>query len=248
MTAALFLADLDQPQIGAKFTLDGDEGRHAAVVRRIRVGETISVADGAGRGIRGPVLTVTKNSVTLQIAELLTAAELPVQFTVVQALAKGDRAEAAVEMLTEVGVDRIVPWQASRSVAKWTVDRQERQLGRWRATAREATKQSRRLRVPVIAAPASTADVAQLIAHADCALVLHEGGTQSLAGLGLPAAGEILLVVGPEGGVSEAELGSFAEAGGALVQISEAVLRTSTAGVVGVAQAQALLGLGSMSA
>ncbi|MFV0451700.1 MAG: 16S rRNA (uracil(1498)-N(3))-methyltransferase [Propioniciclava sp.] len=241
MTDPLFLADLNSPEVGAEITLDGDEGRHAAAVRRIRTGETILVSDGAGTGARGEVVAVGKGSVTLRVDEVIVAAEPAVRFTVVQALAKGDRAEAAVEMLTEVGVDRIIPWQASRSVVRWAPERRDRQVGRWRATAREAAKQSRRLRVPVVTAPMTTAEVAQLVAETRCALVLHEDADIPMNRVDLPAGGDVLLIVGPEGGITTEERSAFVRSGAAAVVVNDAVLRTSTAGVVGVAQVQALL-------
>ena len=240
MTDPLFLADLDAPKVGEEFTLTGDEGRHAAGVRRIRVGENVTVADGAGTGIRGPVTAVDKASVTLTVAEVLTAGTPRVRYTAVQALAKGDRAELAVEMLTEVGVDRIVPWQASRSVVRWTNDREGRQLGRWRAIARSATKQSRRLRVPIVTAAVSTDELGLLVSQQATALILREGASLPLAALDLPAEGEVLVIVGPEGGLTDGEIATFEAAGARQVLVSDAVLRTSTAGVVALAQLQAL--------
>lgn len=240
MTDPLFLADLDDAAVGDRFTLAGDEGRHAAVVRRIRVGERVMVADGGGNGVRGMVVEVGKASVTLEIDEVLASPEPPVRHHVVQALAKGDRSEAAVEMLTELGVDRVIPWQSSRSVVKWTHDREERQLGRWRSTAREATKQSRRLRVPVVTSAMTTRELAALIGEVALALVLHEAASETLAETDLPDAGDVLLIVGPEGGISDDEVKVFTDAGARAVLISDGVLRTSTAGVVALAQAQAL--------
>ncbi|WP_232547668.1 16S rRNA (uracil(1498)-N(3))-methyltransferase [Propioniciclava soli] len=240
MTEALFLADLTRCRVGDTFTLGGDEGRHAAAVRRIRVGETIVVSDGAGTAIRGPVTATDKASVTLEVAEVLTAQAPTVRYIVAQALAKGDRAELAVEMLTEVGVDRIIPWQASRSVVKWSPDREERQAGRWRSTAREATKQSRRLRVPIIAAPMTTRELAELAREVALTLILHEGASAPLPRVAVPEEGDVLVIVGPEGGLTDAEIATFEAAGGRQVLISDAVLRTSSAGVVAVAQLQAL--------
>lgn len=178
---------------------------------------------------------------TIRVDELLDEPEHGVRFTVVQALAKGDRAELAVEMLTEVGVDRIIPWQASRSVVKWAPERRDRQVGRWRTAARKATKQSRRLSVPVIPMPMTTSEVAQVVADAPAALILHESAERMLRADDLAVAGDILVVVGPEGGLSDDEVATFAEAGGRVVLVSDGVLRTSTAGVVAVAAAQALL-------
>ncbi len=242
MTEALFLTDLHDPAVGDRVHLTGDEGRHAAAVRRIRVGETIMISDGAGTGVRGPVVEADKTSVTVEVAEVLHAETPAVRYHVVQALAKGDRSESAVEMLTEVGVDRIIPWQSSRSVVKWTHDREERQLGRWRSTAREATKQSRRLRVPIVTAAMTTRELVELIPSADIALILHEEATETPRRLPkpLPTEGDVLVIVGPEGGLTDEEVAAFTAAGAFPTLISDGVLRTSTAGVVALAQLQAL--------
>lgn len=240
MTSPLFLADLDEPRVGDEFVLAGEEGRHAATVRRIRVDEVITVSDGAGAGIRGPVIAVDKASVTLRIEEVLHAEPPVVRYLAAQALAKGDRAELAVEVLTELGIDQIIPWQAERSIVKWTTDREGRQLGRWRSTARQATKQSRRLRVPIITAPVSTRELALLIPQTALALILHEAATDLLTSVELPSEGDVLVIIGPEGGISDAELAELEAAGARQVLVSDGVLRTSTAGVVALAQLQAL--------
>ncbi len=139
MTEAMFLADLDSPVVGGSVAVTGDEGRHAAIVRRIRKGEVVLVSDGIGLAVRGPVLTADVNGLVVEVAEVLVADEPSgLRFTVVQALAKGDRSELALEMLTELGVDEIVPWQASRSVVRWAPDRVERALARWRSIVRES--------------------------------------------------------------------------------------------------------------
>ncbi|MFT4215618.1 MAG: 16S rRNA (uracil(1498)-N(3))-methyltransferase [Micropruina sp.] len=240
MTEALFLADLDSPAIGDTVAVTGDEGRHAAIVRRIRKGETVLVSDGIGHAIRGSVVTSDVNGLVVEVAEVLSDPARPLRFTVVQALAKGDRSDQALEMLTELGVDEIVPWQASRSVVKWAPDRVERALGRWRTIVREATKQSRRFRVPRVSPPLTTAELALRIAEPALTLVLHEGADAWPSAADLPAEGEVMVIVGPEGGLAPEELELFAEAGGRPTLIADAVLRTSTAGVVALAQLQAL--------
>ena len=241
MTDALFLATLeDDPRVGDEVHVTGDDGRHAAAVRRIKVGETILVSDGAGTGVRGEVTAVDRAEVTLRVQEVLRAPEGPLHLVAVQALAKGDRAELAVEVLTELGIDEIVPWTAARSVVKWVPERAERHLLRWRSTAREAAKQSRRLRVPIVGMPMSTRELALRIEQTALTLVLHEDAATPLAAVDLPTEGEVLLVVGPEGGITPEEVALFEAAGGRAVTISDAVLRTSTAGVVALAQVQAL--------
>lgn len=240
MTEALFLADLDSPAVGDTVAVTGDEGRHAAIVRRIRKGEVVLVSDGIGNAIKGPVLTADVNGLTVEVAEVLADPARPLRFTVVQALVKGDRTELALEMLTELGVDEIVPWQASRSVVKWAPDRVERALARWRNIVREATKQSRRFRVPRVSPPLTTAELALRIGEPTLTLVLHEGADAWPSVVDLPAEGEVMIIVGPEGGLTVEELALFAEAGGRPTLIADAVLRTSTAGVVALAQLQAL--------
>ena len=240
MTEPLFLAYLDDPQVGGQVTLAGEEGRHAAQVRRIRKGEVIWISDGAGTAVRGPVVELAKQQLAIEVAEVVHVPAGPVRYVAVQALPKGDRAQQAVEMLTELGVDEIVPWQAERSVVKWGPDRVERGLTKWRAVAREAAKQSRRFRVPIVSAPLTTAELALRIAQTALTTVLHETATDPIAGLDVPGSGEIMFIVGPEGGLTDHEVATFEAAGGKVVLIADTVLRTSTAGVVALAQLQAL--------
>ena len=236
MSDPVFLVDgLDSPAMGDTVTLAGDEGRHAVVVRRIRVGERVVLTDGRGLGVEGTVTAVADASLRLKVDNVRQVPEPAVRYVVGQAVAKGDRAELAVEMLTEVGVDEILPWSASRSIVRWSADRAARGLARWRSTAREATKQSRRLRAPLVGEPVSTTALAKRIAQADLALVLHEEATEPLSAVALPPAGTVLIIVGPEGGIAPMELDTFVVAGAHPVSISDGVLRTSTAGAVAVA-------------
>ncbi|MEA4943054.1 MAG: 16S rRNA (uracil(1498)-N(3))-methyltransferase [Propionicimonas sp.] len=240
MTEPVFLSYLDDPALGSRVELTGDEGRHAVSVRRIRLGEVIWIADGAGTAVRGPVVELGKGKLAVEVDEVVHTPAGPIRYVAVQALPKGDRAEQAVDLLTELGVDEIVPWQAERSVVKWTPERVERGLTRWRATAREAAKQSRRFRVPIVSAPLTTDELALRIKQTALTVVLHETATEPLAGLDLPGSGEVMFIVGPEGGLTDAEVETFASAGGQVVLIADTVLRTSTAGVVALAQLQAL--------
>jgi 16S rRNA (uracil1498-N3)-methyltransferase len=221
---------------GPSFVLDGPEGRHAASVRRLAAGESLILADGSGGTARCVVSAAHKDALDVTVLALSHEPAPSPRVTVVQALPKGDRGELAVEVLTEAGVDEIVPWQASRCVTRWRDARGEKALARWRSTAREAAKQARRSWVPVIADPESTAAVAKRLGAAAAGLVLHEEAGQPLSGAGLAAGqGEIVLVVGPEGGVAPDELAAFEAAGARLVRLGPTVLRTSTAGVVAAA-------------
>ena len=238
MTDALFLLESlvgTRPPVGGEVLVDGPEGHHAVTVRRLRAGERVVVADGSGGGVRGEVVEASRAGLRVRVDALLDEPERPVRLVVAQALAKGDRGELAVEMLTEVGVAEVVPWQASRSITRWSADRVEKGLGRWRSTAREAAKQSRRLRVPQVSAPVTTKALVARLAAADLALVLHEDAQDPIAAVPLPPTGEVVVVVGPEGGISPEELAAFAEAGARTVRVGDHVLRTSTAGVVALA-------------
>lgn len=238
LTEPLFLLDdlTDPlPSVGAHLTLGGDEGRHAAIVRRIRPGEVITIGNGRGLGVRGVVIELRGPALVVEVINHLSSAAEPRRFVAAQALAKGDRSELAVEMMTEMGVDEIVPWQASRSIVRWSADRTARSLAKWRATAGEATKQSRRLTVPQVSEPVTTRQLAQRAASVDLALIMHEEAKDSIAKVDLPPAGTVLIIIGPEGGISAEELEELSEAGARPVSLSDAVLRTSTAGVVALA-------------
>ncbi|MFD7918178.1 16S rRNA (uracil(1498)-N(3))-methyltransferase [Streptomyces sp. NPDC059740] len=237
MTAPVFLAEgLAAARPGATVSLDGPEGRHAVSVRRLRVGEELVLTDGAGTGVHGTVTAVSgKDHLDVEVTAVRTEEAPAPRITVVQALPKGDRGELAVETMTETGVDAVVPWQAARCVTRWKAERGTKALAKWRATAREAGKQSRRLTFPHVAEAATTEDVARLLAGADLAAVLHEEGSTPLATAPLPESGEIVLVVGPEGGVSPEELTTFAEAGAHPYRLGPSVLRTSTAGTAAAA-------------
>lgn len=218
---------------GEYFTLSGDEGFHAATVQRLEPGEQVMLADGLGRLAHGSVVEVTaKDQLLIQVVAITEAPQPAPRLIVVQAIPKGDRGELAVEMLTEVGVDVIVPWAASRCVAQWRGDKIERGVEKWKATARESAKQARRPRTPQLSALASTDDVARLIRNTTPAWVLHEDGDARLSSVAVPTSGDIVLVVGPEGGVSPQELEAFAAAGADVVRLGPSVLRTSTAGAV----------------
>lgn len=241
MSAPVFLVDADSlaaARVGATVPLDGPEGRHAVSVRRLRVGEELVLTDGAGRAARGTVASVTgKDHLEVRVDDLDQEPEPQPRITVVQALPKGDRGEVAVETMTETGVDTIVPWAAARCVARWKGERGQKSLAKWRATAREAGKQSRRLRLPRVTEAVTTRELAPLIAGAGFAAVLHEEGGQPLATAPLPPpdAGDLLLVVGPEGGVAPEELAALQAAGARAYRLGPSVLRTSTAGTAAAA-------------
>jgi 16S rRNA (uracil1498-N3)-methyltransferase len=212
--------------------LSGPEGRHGATVRRLARGERADVTDGAGQ-VAECVVTQARGGV-LYLAVRSRRAEPPADpaLVVVQALPKGDRGHLAVELMTEAGVDVIVPWAAQRCVTQWHGERGERALARWRATAREAAKQARRARFCEVAGLASTGDVVRAVKSAALAVLLDPGAGITLSALPLPSSGDLVVIVGPEGGLSPAETAALTEAGAAAAHLGPTVLRTSTAGVV----------------
>ncbi len=220
---------------GASVEVTGDEARHAVVVKRIRVGEQVTLTDGAGTSATCTVTATAKTSLSARVdAVVATEPETP-RVVVVQAIPKGDRGELAVEMLTEVGVDVVVPWAASRCVSVWRGDKQVKALAKWRSTARESAKQSRRTWFPEVTDMVTTSEVVDLLREASVPVVLHEAASGPLADLPVPGRGEIVIVVGPEGGISDEELAAFAEVGAEPVRLGTSVLRTSTAGVAATA-------------
>ncbi|MFF3317814.1 16S rRNA (uracil(1498)-N(3))-methyltransferase [Streptomyces sp. NPDC003035] len=238
MTAPVFVVEA-VPGGPGTFLLDGPEGRHAVSVKRLRAGEELVLTDGRGAWAECVVTAAEgKDQLTADVTAVHEDPEPAPRITVVQALPKGDRGELAVEIMTETGVDAIVPWAASRCITQWKGDRGLKALAKWRATAREAGKQSRRTRFPEVADAMTTKQVTALLAGADLAVVLHEDRDHpsgALADAELPAEGEIVLVVGPEGGVSPEELAAFESAGAKPYRLGHSVLRTSTAGTAATA-------------
>ncbi|GAW49945.1 MULTISPECIES: 16S rRNA (uracil(1498)-N(3))-methyltransferase [unclassified Nocardioides] len=221
--------------VGGEVTVEGDEAHHAVAVRRLRVGESVVLTDGAGTSVTGAVGSTGKRVFAVTVESRTSVGPAEPSIVVVQAVPKGDRGELAVEVLTEVGVATIVPWSASRSVAVWKGERVEKSLARWRSTAREAAKQARRSWFPEVADLASTSDVVDLVGQADLAVVLHEEASVPLASFEVPDSGRIVVVVGPEGGLSPDEIDAFVAAGAVAVRLGAEVLRTSTAGLAAVA-------------
>ncbi|WP_407317363.1 16S rRNA (uracil(1498)-N(3))-methyltransferase [Isoptericola halotolerans] len=257
MSAPVFVAadDLHEVGPGDVYVLGGDEGRHAGVVQRRGPGETLDVVDGAGTRLRGVVTAVEREVVHLRIEARDEEPSPGVVLTLVQALAKGDRDHLAVEAAVEVGVDAVVPWQADRSVVVWRGARAARSRAKWESTVRSAVKQARRAWLPLVAAHLTSRQLAALtrdvVGAGGAVVVLHEEATTALADVTLPAPvepgsgvvpAELLVVVGPEGGIGGDELASFTAAGAVAARLGPHVLRTSTAGPVAVALLSERLG------
>jgi 16S rRNA (uracil1498-N3)-methyltransferase len=230
-TARFHLPSASDIRPGEHARLDGDEGRHASDVRRLRIGEPIDLTDGEGALLHATVTEVHRGGLSALVGSAESVDRPAPRLSVVQALAKGGRDEQAVEAMTEIGVDEVLGWQSERCIARWT----DRTSAKWLATTRAAAKQSRRAWWPTVAGPMTTEAVAELCGQADLAVVLHETAVDRLAELSVPAAGHIVVVVGPEGGITERELTMLRVGGAAVVRLGDTVLRASTAGAAALA-------------
>ncbi len=231
MTSALFLADFDDARVGARIRVDGEEARHAEV-KRIEPGELVLVANGRGLGVEGPVVESAKGWFVVEAERVMQDASRR-RITAVQALAKGDRGLLAVQMLTELGAQRIIAWQADRSIVRWKAERADRSLEKWQATARESAKQARRLTVPEVSF-ATTRQLPGALEGAGTVLILHEAAERHLRDV--EVGDDVAIVIGPEGGIAPAELEALEAAGAVAVRIADHVLRTSTAGAIAIGQ------------
>ncbi len=236
-----FLApDCTDAAVGDVVALAGTEAKHAAVVRRVRVGETVTLGDGAGVWLEGVVEDVSAAQVNVRILARTDHTGPASRIILAQALAKGDRDELAVQAACELGVDEIIPWQAARSISRWEGPKAAKGRERWATIAREAAKQAHRPWVPKVAEIHSTGQLAALAADRRM-LVLDPTAEALLTGI-RPDARDIVLVVGPEGGISPEELSRFTDAGAERVRLGDTVLRTSTAGPAAIAVLSAASG------
>ena len=241
MTRALFYVDA-LPEVGELVAVDGDEGFHAANVRRIRPGEELDLGDGDGTVAHCVVEDVAKGRLTARVLGRRTVPAAAPAVTIVQALPKSDRSELAIELATEAGADAFVAWHASRCVARWDGSAKvDKGLRRWGAVARSAARQSRRAYIPPVTGVVSTAELAQQVRDDGAtALVLHESATVLLTELPVAQADSLMLIVGPEGGIADDEIAALSEAGATPVLLGPTVLRTSTAAAVALGALGAL--------
>lgn len=227
-------------RVGETVALTGSEAKHAAVVRRIRVGEAVTVGDGRGVWLSGTVAEVSSSRVDILISarDVVPAPER--RLALVQALAKGDRDELAVQASCELGIDEIVPWQAARSVSRWEGPKAAKGRERWATIVREAAKQAHRRWVPEVAPVISTRQLIEDFSSRRI-LVLDPAAAVRLSTIDDDGR-DLVLVVGPEGGISEDELDRLRAAGAEPVRLGDTVLRTSTAGPAAIAVLSSRLG------
>ncbi|GCA97659.1 16S rRNA (uracil(1498)-N(3))-methyltransferase [Mycolicibacterium sp. NCC-Tsukiji] len=231
MSRALFYVDA-VPDVGGLAVVDGDEGFHAATVRRIRPGEELDLSDGAGTLAHCVIEDAVKGRLTARVLSVTDVPAAVPTVTVVQALPKSERSELAIELATEAGADGFVAWQSERCVARWDgAAKVEKGLRRWSAVARSAARQSRRPYVPSVSGPVSTAELVASIG-AGVTLVLHESAEVALREVISPSTETVTLIVGPEGGITDGEVAALVAAGAIAVRLGPSVLRTSTAAAV----------------
>ncbi len=241
---------LEQQVPGSTFVLEGAEARHAVTVKRLAVGEAVDIADGAGRRITGTVAAVGPSELTVECADVSAEPRPDVRLVLVQALAKGDRDELAAETATELGIDAVVPWQAERSIVRWKPERAAKAHAKWQSVVTAAAKQARRAWIPEVRAAVDGSGLQAAVAAADLAVILHEDAVRPLrqvletwhreAGGDVPR--EVLLIVGPEGGISPREVTRLCGAGAVTALLGHHVLRSSTAGPAATVLASDILG------
>ncbi|MEY4067046.1 MAG: hypothetical protein RIQ44_258 [Actinomycetota bacterium] len=243
MVLPLFTFDATaMPEVGSVVTVSGSEAKHAATVRRMRIGEGIQLANGRGLRVVGTVDSVLPSQLAVRVAEVIVEVLPEPQLALVQALAKGDRDELAIQAATELGVSGVIPWQADRSISRWDGPKVAKGLDRWQTIVTEAAKQALRAFTPVVAEPVATKQLAGLVRHFSAVLVLDPTAAQALSTVTLPTEGRVAIVVGPEGGISDAELTALEEAGAIRVRLGSEILRTSTAGMAAISVLQSRLG------
>ena len=255
---------LDGLAPGSVFVLDGPEARHAVTVKRLCVGEAVDIADGAGKRLTGTVAAVAPGELSVECSRLAEEPRPAVRLVLVQALAKGDRDELAAETATELGIDAVVPWQAERSIVRWKAERAAKAHAKWQSVVTAAAKQARRAWIPPVRPAVDGAGLQAAVAAADLAVILHEDAVRPLrqvleawqdagsAADGAAAYGsaagrsdggrEVLLIVGPEGGISPREVTRLCDAGAVTALLGRHVLRSSTAGPAATVLASDVLG------
>ena len=243
MVEPLFISPIaSDTKAGSKIKIAGAEAKHAMSVRRLQVGEAISVSDGQGNKARGKVSHLSKDFLELNVESVESIERPKPQLLLVQALAKGDRDEMAVQACTELGIETVIPWQSERSVSIWKPEKQDKHRLRWQTIATEAAKQSLRPFIPQVEKVLGTQELTERLKNFDLTLVLDPTSITPLTGVALTGYQSIAIVVGPEGGISPDELAQFRSAGLSLVGLGSGILRTSTAGVAVVSYLQATLG------
>jgi 16S rRNA (uracil1498-N3)-methyltransferase len=235
----LFFVDDLPTTVGQQYTFDNEDALHAIRVLRTGPGEIFWLSDGKGTFSTVKALEVAKKSMQCEVIESEFQEPLDIEYTVIQALPKGDRLKACAQLLTEAGADRIVFWSSARSIGK-----ADKTLDKLDVTVREASKQARRFRIPEIVGPLTTTEVIDEIARTDMAVLFHESATSKLSAItppASPATKKALIIIGPEGGITDEELDAFTQSGAEIALMGRPIFRSAHAGIAGLAALQTLL-------
>lgn len=243
MVEPMFILEIDSSvKAGDTLTLGGQEAKHAVSVRRMRVGESIQLTNKSGLRVKGLVNSIIGNSLDVHVLSVEQEVQPGLKITLIQALAKGDRDELAIQAATELGIAQVVPWEADRSISRWIGLKEAKGVERWQSIVSEAAKQSLCVWHPKVANPVKGVHIADLVKDFDLVLVLDPTSDFGLGSQPLPNEARIALVVGPEGGISDAELIALQSAGAVKVNLGAQILRTSTAGIAALAGILAITG------
>jgi len=232
----LFFVDDLPTTVGQMYTFNNEDALHAIRVLRTGPGEVFWLSDGKGRYSTVKAIDVAKKSMQCEVIESQFQEPLDIEYTVIQALPKGDRLKACAQLLTEAGADRIVFWSSARSIGK-----ADKTLDKLDVTVREASKQARRFRIPEIVGPLTTAQVVDEIARTDIAVLFHESATSKLSTIAAPNVTKALIIIGPEGGITDEELEAFTSSGAKIALMGRPIFRSAHAGIAGLAAVQTLL-------
>ena len=232
----LFFVDDLPTTVGQIYIFDNEDALHAIRVLRTGPGEVFWLSDGKGSFSTVKAIEVAKKSMQCEVLESEFQEPLDIEYTVIQALPKGDRLKACAQLLTEAGADRLVFWSSARSIGK-----ADKTLDKLDVTVREASKQARRFRIPEIVGPLTTAQVIDEIARADIAFLFHESATSKLSAITAPKVAKALIIIGPEGGITDEELEAFTSSGAKIALMGRPIFRSAHAGIAGLAAVQTLL-------
>ena len=235
----LSLFFVDQLGTGSTQELSGDDGHHAVAVMRLAVGEQIKIADGSGNWVSGTITEVGKKNLKIDVAQRGSAQAGKPELVVVQAVTKSDRTKEMLELLTVGGADQIIPWQAERCISKWQSD----SSSKWLLLIKEAAKQARRVKLPVLSDEVTTNQLLKLFKDSDKVVILHEDASMGISQINLSKdADRIILIIGPEGGISDSEILQLEGAGAVSARMGDLVLRSAHAGFAALSAIQTSIG------
>lgn len=238
MLTLFFVNDLPKV-VGSSYEFGGEDAGHAIRVLRTQVGDSLALSDGQGAWSIVQVKVIDKKSMSVEVTQSGYEEALPVEFTVAQALTKGDRVKESIELNTAGGADVILLWAATRSIGKVTPDLMQKLA----TTAREASKQTRRNRIPFVMGVLDAKKIATEIPNYDLAIVFHESAQIKLTEIVKPGIKKVLAIIGPEGGITDEELAIFTGAGAQVALLGRPIFRSAHAGMAALSGLNAALNI-----